>query len=207
MGMRNVDLRRWHRQLMLELRRDKKKAFALGVLVILAGVLGIRLAMRHGTPPRARAAAKAVVAPIRAEGASPRPARIGPGNPDWLAKLRADRGEITRDMFRPNPAYFPPDVKTQTDVKIEPGPSKAETQPARPQAPDPREQQLAIMAQARSLNLQSTVVSEGKTSTAIINNLVLRKGDWINDFQIVEITARTVVVAKKEVKVTLQMKR
>jgi len=205
MAMRKLDIGDWRRQLVMELRRDKKRAAVLGVLFVITAVLAIRLVLRHSAAPRARAAAKAIVAPIRAEGSSGAPARLGGSNADWLAELRAGQPEITRDIFTPNPAYFPPEVSTQTQARIEPDPGEAATQPAQPPKPDPREQELAILAQARGLHLQSTSISE--TSTAIINGLVLRKGDWINDFQVVEIAARTCVVVNKGVKVTLRMER
>jgi hypothetical protein len=204
--MRKRDIGNWRRQLLIELRRDKKRAAVLAALFVIAAVLAVRLVLKQSTPLRTRAAAKAVVAPIRAEASSGALARLGSGggSADWLTELRTEQPEITRDIFAPNPAYFPPEVRS-TQAQVELAPGEATTQPAQPPKPDPREQELAILAQARALQLQSTSISQ--TPTAIINGLVLRKGDWINDFEVVEIAARTCVVAKKGVKVTLRMKR
>ena len=128
MSMRKFEIRNWRRQLSLELRRDKKRAVALVVLFVFAALLGTRLVLKYTKPTPARAAAKAVVAPIREEGARPPAgARMGGSHADWLAQLRTEQAEITRDMFAPNPAYFPPEVETKTHVEIsEPGQTEAD---------------------------------------------------------------------------------
>ncbi len=61
-----------------------------------------------------------------------------------------------------------------------------------------------VLAQAQALTLQSTIVTANPT--AMINDSVLRKGDWINGFQVVEITPRTCSLVKDEITVILGMK-
>jgi hypothetical protein len=51
--------------------------------------------------------------------------------------------------------------------------------------------------------LQSTFI--GSTPTAVVNGRVLRVGESINGFKVVEITARACVVEQGEVKVRLEM--
>ena len=66
----------------------------------------------------------------------------------------------------------------------------------------PEEEQI-IRAQARSLTLQSTMLSENPV--AIINGQVLRVGEWINGFEVTEITAHACKVSKTDVTVLLKM--
>lgn len=207
MTMRDLDLRKLQQRIAAEFRRDKKKSIALGLLLLVAVIMAIHLASEDSSPSRARAAAKAVVRPIRTEGPSTPAARESGTRARWLSKQESRSAEITRDIFAPNPAYFPPEQKPRTEAKVvrEPGKGGATSKPAGPPVPDPKEVERTVLAQAGSLEVQSTIASDDPT--AIINGVVLRRGDWINGFRVVEITAGACVVAKKGVKVTLRMKR
>ncbi|HAU37238.1 MAG TPA: hypothetical protein DCX07_05925, partial [Phycisphaerales bacterium] len=68
-----------------------------------------------------------------------------------------------------------------------------------------REQEVqAIHAQARALNLQSTML--GAVPTALLNDRVLRVGEWVNGFRVAEIGASWCVVEKSGVQIRLMMK-
>ena len=99
---------------------------------------------------------------------------------------------VDRDMFTPDPVYFPPKQKPRPVAVATPVDEEA----ARREA-----ERKAVQAQARALTLQSTMVG----SAAIINGQVLRVGDWINGFQVVEIAVRSCTVEKSSMRVTLEM--
>jgi len=66
-------------------------------------------------------------------------------------------------------------------------------------------QDRAVRAQAQALSLQSTIVGDVDVPTAIINGEVLRVGDLINGFRVVDIAARTCTVEKANLRITLEM--
>lgn len=201
--MRREDILDWVHRLKAELRRDRRKAFLLALLALVACGMGLRLLSRGKTPASAKASATALAAPIRQ--AAPAPVARDAGQ-DFLQELRRDKTKLARDLFAPNPEFFPrPKPKPKAKVKIEPaGQAAPKPTPAARQV-DPTLQRRAIEAQASTLHLQSTML--GTRPTAIVNNLVLRRGDWIHDFQVIAITERTCVLRKEGVSVVLEMKR
>jgi hypothetical protein len=62
----------------------------------------------------------------------------------------------------------------------------------------------AVLKQAKEMVLQSTMTSANPS--AVINGRVLRLGEWLNGFQVVEISPRACKVEKRGVRVTLEMK-
>ena len=190
----------WTRRLWAELTRDKKKVFLLVVLGLVALAMGIHLAFHGSAPRRARAAAQAVVTPIR------------PGNDgenrwggdkrraDWLAELRASQAKITRDIFEPNSHFFP-----VTEPKAPPKKKTTRVVTSQPSAPDREAVVAQVRGEAVLLQLQTTIA--GSQPVAIINRQVVRKGDFIANFVVVEITDRSCVLRQKGVDVTLEMHR
>lgn len=201
----NVNVPTWKQKLAVELRRDTRKTVALGLLLVVAGVAAGRLLVKELTPSDARAdfAAGDPVTEAPGTAASPSaaaPGLIGQSEPParrsaiWYP--RHLNREIARDIFLPNPDFFPPEEPP-------PAPEAKGTSGA-----DARKQAdaeaKAVAAQARALTLQSTVVSA--TPTAIINGRVLRAGEWINGFQVTRITSHTCTLEKKGITVVLEMK-
>lgn len=191
----------WTRRLWAELTRDKKKVFLLVVLGLVALAMGIHLAFRGSAPRRARAAAQAVVTPIR-------PSKDGENRwggdkrrADWLAELRASQAKITRDIFEPNGHFFP---VTAPEPKASPK-KTTRVVTSQPSAPDREAVVAQVRGEAVLLQLQTTIA--GSQPVAIINRQVVRKGDFIANFVVVTITDRSCVLRQKGVDVTLEMHR
>lgn len=203
----NYNVPDWKQRFAADLNRDKKKTAILAALMLVAVILGARLLLSGGSPQEATAASEASspAAGTAANMQDPAPVAVVAVVPDRLAQqqelLGADSRKISQDIFQPHLDMYP----SEQEVKIVPVPV-ATTQEAQPTtAPvDPDSEARAIRAQATRLELQSTMISD--TSTVIINGRVFRKGDWINDFQILDISPRACVVAQNGVKVTLEMK-
>ena len=110
-------------------------------------------------------------------------------------------GTITRDLFMVNPELFPP--KHPDEVKPAPTTTSA---PATAPATDVRElEQKLVHSEAQDLELESTMV--GQCSIASINGKILRVGEWLSGFEVVEITTRSCTVRKKGVPVVLEIKK
>ncbi len=187
-----------------ELKRDKKKTVVLGVLVVLAAVVGGRLLVQSLSPRQAGAAESPLPAAVPSE--SPETGDVADGTAGLLdlaeppaeAPHRPGRRdhEFQRDLFARRPEFYPLEQPKEEATKVV---TKSE-----PSADEKRRAaERLVRSQARSLSLQSTVVSS--TPTAIVNGRVLRTGDWINGFEITEITPRGCTVRKDGVDVQLQM--
>jgi hypothetical protein len=108
---------------------------------------------------------------------------------DHIRKI--DRN-ITRDLFAPDPAVFPPTPEASPgDVITAEGGSPAERK--------------AVRLEAASLILQSTVISSN--SIAIINNEMLRVGDQIKGFEVLKSEPHTCKVRKNSITVILEMSK
>ncbi len=187
-------------RLINDLKSDKKKTAVLCILAIVALVLVLKTTLKKGSPTQVRTLAAAQ----NTQGENSDNTRISSSSREIARALsqnkdhHKNRPKIERDIFNPNPEYFPPRVRrdTSTDVQQKENPNQQQ------QRLDAHRQ--TILAQARALSLQSTVVS--KEPTAIINGKVLCKGDWISGFKVVEITARNCELTKEGVTIILTMK-
>jgi len=190
-------------RLLTQIRRDPTKTSILGVLTLVLLIVGVReVAKRVGSPKSGSAATARMLE--RRGGPSLRKAVPEPGQTASLEGPRdgsdtstADmsRLPVDRDIFTPKEAYFP---TGQLDKAGKVVAATIVDANARKEA-----EKRQVQAQAQSLSLQSTVV--GSVSTAIINGRVLHVGDWINDFQIVEITSRYCQLEKSGIRVMLEM--
>ncbi len=202
----------WKERLKAELARDKKKTGVLAVMLLVAGILGGRLAITHSVPDAAAAPPTPAAAELLSGGAAA----------DWRARPRTiDRAiwaeyvakmdrTIDRDLFTPNLECFP----------LQPG--------ARPAGADAGEETVgwfgwvrqqvrrkqrdssdeltrirAVRAQAEKLSLQSTML--GKRPTAMINGQVLYRQDEVGGFLVKRIDSNSCVVSKDGVDVELRM--
>ena len=201
----------WRARCKAELSRDKKKTATLTILLVVAGAVGGRLIVAKGLPQSAQAVAPAGMSALipPADGLAPAP------SPDaahmrweqYVAKM--DRA-ITRDLFRPNADFFPPQEpqaatvvgrETEAGWFAQVGQWVAQSQAGNE---DDTLRLSALRAQASILSLQSTML--GNSPTALINGKVLRVGDWISDFRLKKITSTSVIVSKDGVDIELQMK-
>jgi hypothetical protein len=179
-----------------EIRRQPKKAIILSVLVVVLIALSAWEVLRRGSPARATAAVVTPGAgPGDGTGSSERDANDtagaranGGGSPEKLA--------VDRDLFTPDPTYFPARRKPRPATVIKPIDDSIAMKEA---------QERAVRAQAQALALQSTIVGDVDVPTAIINGEVLRVGDLINGFRVVDIAARTCTVEKANLRITLEM--
>ena len=188
-------------QIVGELKASRKKAGLMAVLLIVAAIMGLRLmASGSGEPRRARAS-----------GASRKTPSVEPPEDFSMMTDRRERSEraseylknldrtIRRDVFEPSDVYFPVSVEPSRPVDPRPKPATA-----------PAVDQQALLArliaeQARSLKVETVILSE--SPTAIINGRVVRAGDYISGFKIVEIGAKGCVVKKDEVRVNLTLQK
>lgn len=178
-----------------ELRRDKKRAAILGVLGLVGVVVLVRtVGSGDSLPPPAAAAVAPVVSVGNSADASAKTARLGEDRRDKYIH-QIDR-KITRDLFEMDPDRFP--LAAPVAV-VKP----AASQPAAPAVDQAELARKAILLQSARLMLQSTAV--GDSPSAIINDKVLRVGQSIMEFQVVEIAEGTCVVVKNDVTVRLQM--
>lgn len=190
-------------RLLAEVRRDPKKASILGVLALVFLIVGVReVARRTGSPSTVRAAtplasnaggATGLRRPVNAVQA---PSLPKGGNRQGDSSMAIQKAPVDRDIFTPNVAYFPVEEKAKPSTVV------SSTQVVDPTA-KAEAAKLQVQAQAKALSLQSTVV--GAVSTAIINGRVLRVGDWISDFQVVEINSRSCQLEKSGIRVVLEM--
>jgi len=207
MGTTNTNIPDWKRKLTSELKHDKKKTIILSVLVVFAGIVGGRMLITQSSPSKAKASQDTALESSEDDALNTRATVIARAKADARSKTNAERKryltkirhDFYRDIFKPNANYFPPatgDVKPvkSADVVNE----HAEKERLR------RIEIQVIRAQAQALALQSTILSS--QPTAMINDRVLRVGDWINGFKVIEIHSRSCVVEKRNVKIRLGMK-
>jgi hypothetical protein len=188
---------------MSQVRRDLKKVVILAVLLVILVVVGVSQTGRRAGPSSAAGA----VTPARHVGVGP---SAGAGGPQGAGRAGAaklngpteddedlpdlSKQAVNRDLFLVSPLHFPPE-------------EKAKAVPQAPVAENPaakREAEVRILqAQAKALTLQSTMV--GAVPTAIVNGQVLRVGEWISGFQVVEIAARSCTIEKQGARLILEL--
>jgi hypothetical protein len=185
-------------RLVTNLRQEPSKAVVLGVLLLVLVVVAGRELFKRLGPSRAGAAVTAEARAVRPLPATGRPS--GAAGQDDLDSARIKdiphlkKLVVNRDLFTPDPVHFPP-VQVNKPVPV--------VKPAEDPAAQVEVERRAIQAQAKALTLQSTVI--GAVPTAIVNGQVLRVGDWVNGFQVKEITSRVCTVEKKGMSVVLEM--
>ena len=211
MESKNVNLSSWRQHLGQDLKRDKKKAVILGVLALVAVVLGGRLLIQQASPAGAwpQGAGGATTAVAHQAQADETPVLAA------SKTTQAARDEYIHQMERRvTKNIFALDLELYTPIELpkpkKPSETTTTTRPARPA----RTREEIVQAQAKLLCLQMTIVSD--TPTAIINGRVLGVGDIVNvknedgsnplKFRVVRITSHACVVAKDGVEVELRMK-
>jgi len=199
MPVKNTPTGNWKQRLLADLKADKRKAALLAVLAVVAAVVIARMTLRGGAPSPARAALATATPPaVAAPRASAAPTdQAPPRAAPARSPASPEAHRFARDIFLPNPDFFPPAEPAQSPKLV------GATQPA---SPESEEESLrkSVQAQARSLMVQSTMISA--QPTAIINGRVLRVGEWITGFEVVSISARGCVVRRSGVSVALEMR-
>ena len=201
MNKANTNVPDWSQRLVMELKREKKKAIVLAVLGLVGVVVVARMVMKESAPSQAVAAGagSASVEPLESNESATEPSAES-FRTNEQARVKREKyirnidHSFTRDIFLPNSEYFPPEQEPGVGM-IAPVATQDST----------KAKANVVRAQARALVLQSTVISA--TPTAIINGSVLCSGGWISGFEVVEIASHSCLVEKDGVKVTLEMKK
>jgi hypothetical protein len=185
----------FQKQVFAELKRDKKKTAIMAVLLLVAVALVGRVVLKAGKPAMASAATTVKNPPAArlARSSDPAATESGESDREKVRNLGPIDTTITRDIFATNPKYFPSGKTVDVPAEIE----AARTD-------DLAAEREAILARARELSLQSTVLSA--SPTAIIEGQVLRVGDTINGYNVVEIGPRQCTLEKNGVRVSIEMK-
>ena len=205
MSAENANVPNWKQRLMLDLNRDKRKTAILGVLVVVGVFLGMRAIVNRGAtagaePVSVASVPQAAAAPSASRGAAGLKA-TGEEIPDGVRSERYVQQmgrSIKRDIFAPNTDFFPPERQVSAVTR------DANALATKPVEDERELERQAILAQARAMVLQSTMTST--TPTAVVSGRVLRVGDWINGFQVLDIAPRACTLEKKGVRVTLEMR-
>ncbi len=191
------------RRSMIELREDKRKAVLLAVLAIGACAAMVNLLTAPSSPLKAGAAEQPAGARIADRQPDAPPGETSEGDHGKFAPgdqhVRGLALKIERDIFAPNPEFFPPQQDATAVRRTVP---QTTTQPGENQEMIRRQM---VLAHAQSLVLQATMISSNPT--AIVNGRVVRIGDRIIGFEVVEITPRACKVRKDGVTVILEMSK
>jgi len=187
------------KQLKRDLLADKRK-LGLGVtLVAVALLLWGRLLLKDVprtavADPKPDRQANASTPPEAAP--TPAPGPVGQQPPEVV--LEPPRPGA-RDLFAWQPRFYPGAfAEPENDESSQKSGSDSADQ-------DQQRRQLrrAVLAEAASLNLQSTML--GDRSRAVIGGVLLETGQSIRGFELVEVRPRQVTLVKHGVKVTLEM--
>ena len=204
----------WLTRLKSEVNRDKKKTIFLITLLIIAGILGGRALVRY-QPNKANAsstddnnASKSLL-----PDSTLHQAILDSSSPEEkMPQLTTTHKRITRDLFKPDPRYFPMIKNSNCKVVLLPKQSKGIFDQVHSWVQQTysreRERYLKIEAirnQAESLSLQSTMV--GPSPSALINGRVVRIGETIEGFKVVSIKPNTCVISKDGIELELHMKQ
>jgi len=191
---------------------DKRKAVALTVLLLVAGGLWARMMLLGGKPASASAAQGVTTAGSSDQGQGAGTGVMGGFEARPLVVIPRTVS-LTRDLFAPGPAFGSQPL--QTDQPDDSGPKSAQgSDDKSPVSPELRRLELerVVREEASRLHLSSTMV--GSNPVAVIQHegtngerAVLRIGQSIDGFELVEVTARNVVLTKNGIRVELSIGR
>lgn len=197
----NRQLKRYWKQMLA----DRRKLAVFLSLFCVGLLLWGRLLLDRSVPRTAVANPEQVAAGVdSSEGAA---SLAGPTGPRQPVSVIADYGPVRRDLFAFNAAFFPQIERPSPNVTNESDPEAGLLAKLAAQRADEflqkQAQAMAIRAEAKALNLQSTLV--GQSARALINGQLFSVGEFVNGFEIVEIGSRTVKLRKQEIEVVLEM--
>lgn len=172
-----------------QLMADRKKAGMLLGLCMFGLLLWGRLLWRE--VPRTATATPSALA---ASPASDSPAAGGVAVEVRKTLEVAFNTDLKRDLFALDEARYPRPEPVKAVIAEKSAPKPAD---------DLEERQNKVREQARGLKLQTTML--GATPRAMIQGSLLKVGESIQGFEIVEIRSRRVVVKKDGVRIELEM--
>lgn len=199
------------------LAQERKKAATLGTLLVLLALVGVRGWLKMS--PRTGRAAQATDAPAMSSLASAgrnavdrakafddalRPGRT-------ISVSRSPR--LTRDLFIPDPAYFPlPTQPTEPEALNAAPPPEPVESPAENADDDAKRREAQLVQETAGWRLSSVVL--GHQPTAVVETdgpsgraCVVRVGQSVRDWAVIEITSSTVVFEKESIRVRLSLSK
>jgi hypothetical protein len=195
-------------KLMVLVHAERKKLGVLGILVLALGLASLRALVLSG--PRSANAAPGARSEESPDGNVPGAGRRTAGHrPDIRTTIPA---ELTRDLFALDESQFPRPSQTEPPDSVDPksAPAKVETssrvEPR--QEEDPPE--VRIAEELRKLRLKGTIL--GGSPMAVIElagqkdkrGTVVRPGESIEGFTLIEVVNGGVVLEKDGVRVELK---
>lgn len=205
---------KWLDRLKSEVNRDKKKTIVLVILLTIAGILGGKSVIKYqpghieaaGVDNHDTPSTDSLVEIDNTSKSTDRECQA------LATKMKNIDKKITRDLFKPDPRYFPLARKIKHRVILMQKQQKGIFEQIHNWVEDKynlqRQRILKIETlrnEAESLSLQSTVV--GPSPTALINGRIMRIGDTIKGFRIASIAPNTCIISKDGVKLELRMKQ
>jgi len=191
---------------------DKRKAAVLGVLLLVAVVMWLRMVMVSGGPSAAKASSIARATAQEFENKSD--SSDGAGGYERLPIVNIPPvAPLKRDLFAPGPAFGPQPFQTDQTEGGRPK-SATRTDDNSAVSPELRRQELerVVREEASRLQLSSTMV--GVNPIAVIQvggakgtRAVLGIGDSVDGFELIEVSSRTVILMKDDVRVELSLGR
>jgi len=101
--------------------------------------------------------------------------------------------QLQRDLFELSPKYFPIEVEE----------SKQPVKSTQTDADNPNALAAAIRQKAMQLRLQTTIL--GNDPKALIDGQLLKPGDRIKGFRVLDVTRRTVILEMNGIEIELEM--
>jgi len=195
------------------LAAEKKKAGVLGVLLLMLVVVGVRATLQAG-PSKARAATASQER--RAAAAAAEAEKAASGNTARRARppVTVERPRpLRRDLFLLSEAYFPLPSQTEPPAGMPPksGSSNVEAAVRKPAGPVMEQSaEERVQKEAGSLRLRGTLI--GSTPMAVIEvtgkradkGNVVRPGQVVEGFTLIEVQSTGVVLEKDGVRVELR---
>lgn len=199
-------------RLKVVLAAEKKKAGVLSVLLLLLVVAGVRSTMQAG-PSKARAA---TVSQERRAAAAAAAEKEASGNMTRRARppVTVERPRpLRRDLFLLSEAHFPLPSQTEPPARMPPksGSSNVEAAVRKPAGPATEHSAAErVRKEAGSLRLRGTLI--GSTPMAVIEvtgkradkGNVVRPGQVVEGFTLIEVQSTGVVLEKDGVRVELR---
>lgn len=193
------------------LRREKKKAAALGLLLMALGVLAVIQLMPRKLATVSAATPSAYAAPhkkTKLPTEDPRAQLLH----DWLD---APTKPLTRNIFSVDYDRYPPmdgaeSVRASGIETIWDRLAKSESKRA-DEVEQRRIRAGQLLEAARRFKLQTTLINPGATSRAMVNGRLVRTGDKLEleemTFTVLSIDGRQVIVEREGVKIALSLGR
>ncbi|MEC9372986.1 MAG: hypothetical protein VYC34_04045 [Planctomycetota bacterium] len=203
-------------QAWLAIISDKKKAGALGALVVVALVMWARAAILSDAGPQ-KASASERKSDSRTSKSKKKEVVSGSDSkknePRAVVEIPVPAA-VTRDLFAPSEVHFPLSSQTESAVEVNPKSAGGNDETHEQQEQRAREElERSVRGQASRLRLRSTIV--GGEPIAVIEDTstkrdgahVMRIGESYNGFVLLKVESGRVLLAKEGFEVELLLRQ